>query len=61
MSEDGGAVWPRNIPREKKNNINRIWNLVIPKPDIPEDIANNYKLVKVKIVIFGLEIFIYIY
>lgn len=26
----------------------RILNVVVPKPDIPEDIANNYKMVKVQ-------------
>jgi hypothetical protein len=30
------------------SSVARILNIMIPKPDIPEDIALNYKLVKVQ-------------
>ena len=34
--------------RPNNNCLTRILNIMVPKPDIPEDIALNYKLVKVQ-------------
>ena len=38
----------RRADHQDTENSIEILNLVIPKPDIPEDIAQNYKQVKVQ-------------